>query len=56
MDKFIYELYEHKRYIEQMKDILKYTTAQKVDLLINRKTLRFLTKNVHLLMKTHDFT
>ena len=44
LDKFIYELYEHKRSYRTDERNIKIYNGTEIDLLINRKTLRFSNK------------
>ena len=48
LDKFIYELYEHKRSYRTDERNIKIYNGTEIDLLINRKTLRFSNKKCSL--------
>ena len=48
LDKFIYELYEHKRSYRTDERYIKIYNGTEIDLLINRKTLRFSNKKCSL--------
>ena len=46
LDKFIFELYEHKRSYKSDERNIKIYNGKEIDILINRRTLRFANKKV----------